>query len=278
MQTTQHITGPGNIRLEVITHMPDGPPKPMRLLCVHGAWHGAWCFADTFLPWFAARGYEISSMSLRGHAGSSGSTRFARLTDYAADLRAVLATYPTPPVVIAHSMGGLLTLMLASEGVKFPGAALLAPLPIVGTVPLVRRFFRTRPVHALRVFLQDDAGYKVNYPETDGKWFLSPEMPSEEAEAVIARFSRESFTATGLEAGPLIGRFHNPAQVATPLLVFAGAYDTLFTPDEIQQTARAYGTMAHILPTMGHDLMLDPGWEAITEQIEVWLQGLGAPD
>src|SRR6516164_11750402 len=94
--------------LEVITALPPlAPPRATPLLFVHGAWHGAWCWAEHFLPYFSAKGYECSALNLRGHGRSSikGSLRFARIADYVADVEKVAARMPAPPILVGHSMG-----------------------------------------------------------------------------------------------------------------------------------------------------------------------------
>lgn len=40
---------------------------------------------------------------------------------------------------------------------------------------------------------------------------------------------------------------------------------------EIEATARAYNTQAEFISDMGHNSMLEPGWEAVAERILVWL-------
>ena len=40
------------------------------ILLVHGAWHGAWCWEETYLDYFADAGRETWAMDLRGHGGS----------------------------------------------------------------------------------------------------------------------------------------------------------------------------------------------------------------
>ena len=79
------------------------------ILLVHGAWHGAWCWEETYLDYFADAGHETWAMDLRGHGGS-GNTKPFRLTtigDYIKDVLAAIAEMPSPPIVIGHSMGGL---------------------------------------------------------------------------------------------------------------------------------------------------------------------------
>src|SRR5215472_3021144 len=95
--------------LEVIRRGQTTTQHPTTLLFVHGAWHGAWCWDEHFLDYFAQRGYAVVAPSLRKHGGSYGGMRprGARIGQYVSDVVEVAAQFPTPPVLIGHSMGGL---------------------------------------------------------------------------------------------------------------------------------------------------------------------------
>jgi alpha-beta hydrolase superfamily lysophospholipase len=60
------------------------------------------------------------------------------------------------------------------------------------------------------------------------------------------------------------------------MLVPGAQYDGSVTQRELRATAGAYDTRAEIFPNMGHDVMLEPGWQAVAERMEGWLgdQGL----
>jgi len=51
------------------------------------------------------------------------------------------------------------------------------------------------------------------------------------------------------------------------MLVLGGERDRIFSVPEIQRTARAYRTTAEIVPGMGHDMMIEPGWEAVADRV-----------
>jgi hypothetical protein len=53
-------------------------------------------------------------------------------------------------------------------------------------------------------------------------------------------------------------------------------HDACFSQDEVRKTARAYGTEAEFFRDMGHNMMLEPGWQTVAERIDSWLatQGL----
>ena len=59
--------------------------------------------------------------------------------------------------------------------------------------------------------------------------------------------------------------------MTTPLLVLGGCDDGAHTRKEVCATARAYRTEAEFFPNMGHNMMLEPGWDAVAERIHDWL-------
>ena len=63
------------MHLEVVTHTPKTAMRSTPLLFVHGAWHGAWCWEENFLPYFAQAGYHSHALDLRGHGKSGGADR-----------------------------------------------------------------------------------------------------------------------------------------------------------------------------------------------------------
>lgn len=46
------------------------PARRPPLVFVHGSYHGAWCWRENFMPYFAAAGYDTYAISLRGQGGS----------------------------------------------------------------------------------------------------------------------------------------------------------------------------------------------------------------
>jgi pimeloyl-ACP methyl ester carboxylesterase len=73
-----------------------------RVVLVHGAWHGAWCW-DRLVPLLESAGHTVEAVDLPS-AGAGG--------DLAADtavLRAAIDRSSDPTVVVAHSYGGIPT-------------------------------------------------------------------------------------------------------------------------------------------------------------------------
>jgi pimeloyl-ACP methyl ester carboxylesterase len=135
------------MKLEVITRAPTGKPCPTPLLFVHGSYSGAWVWDRHFLPFFAAQGYEAQALSLRGHGASAGREilPFCRLRDYVADLEQVASALPRPPVLIGHSMGGMVVQKVLHRQ-RFPAAVLMASVPPHGLLGSLLGMALTNPV------------------------------------------------------------------------------------------------------------------------------------
>jgi pimeloyl-ACP methyl ester carboxylesterase len=66
-----------------------------------------------------------------------------------------------------------------------------------------------------------------------------------------------------------------PRRVQVPVLVVGAEHDWFFTVGETRRLAAAYRTQAQIMTGMGHDLMLDQGWQQVADRIDTWVRGLG---
>ncbi|RPI90601.1 MAG: alpha/beta fold hydrolase [Chloroflexi bacterium] len=256
------------MKLEIISEYPDEKTHPTPLLFVHGAWHGAWCW-ENFLPYFAKHGYEAHTFSLRGHSKSEGrdGIRWYSTSNYVADLRQVVDSLNTPPILIGHSMGGYIVQKYL-ESHHAPAGVLLASIPTVGIMGMILRMLRRHPASTLRAMLSLNARYFVSTPALAKDYFFSDDYPEEKFLEYYARIQTESFRMA-LEAALL--RLPRPRRVRTPLLVMGAEKDRVFSVSEQRRTARAYKAEAVIYPNMAHDMMLEPGWGTVADHILEWL-------
>jgi pimeloyl-ACP methyl ester carboxylesterase len=261
------------MQLEHIVRQPEGTPKPTPLLFMHGAWHGAWCWEEYFLPWFAAHGYSAHALSLRGHGKSGGSTYLARIADYVADLTLVARTLPVPPVLIGHSMGGLIVQKYLETNTA-PAAVLLASIPVTGALRFISKATLRHPIDALRALPGLNAGTFVDTPAKARRDFFSASMPEAQVQRYSALIGAESLLAIPDVIG-LTMALPKVERIKTPILVLAAQNDAVFTVDEAQATARAYHAESEVFPDMAHDMMLEAGWQVVADRILVWLQARG---
>jgi pimeloyl-ACP methyl ester carboxylesterase len=113
------------------------------LVFVHGMSHGAWCWEERFIPYFQAKGYTCLAINLPGHEqeGSSKAISYS-LADYVQALKKLVDDLPEAPILIGHSMGGMIVQRYLKTG-KAKKAILLASVPPSGVLrPSLRTLFR----------------------------------------------------------------------------------------------------------------------------------------
>ena len=246
------------MKLEIIHRKPDGKAKQTPLLFVHGKWHGAWCWDEHFLPYFASRGYDCTALSLRGHAGSEGheGLRWHSIADYVKDVEQVAERFDAPPVVIGHSMGGFITQKFLEKHPETPAAILLTAIPPTGLWPTILTLLGQKPGIVLKTVATLNLWAVIDRVEK-ARWALfSENLPHELLQNYYGQMNGESFRSLLDELGLSLVR---TKRIQTPLLVIGAQNDTVIFPSMVQATARTYGTTAEIFPDMAHDVMLEAG-------------------
>lgn len=255
--------------LELLVYEPENQTKQTPLLFIHGAWHGAWCWDEFFLPYFASNGYRVYAPSLRGHGQSGGAEwlRWSSAADYLADIAETVAKLPQPPILIGHSMGGYLVQKYLETN-TLPGAILMAAMPPHGVWQVTLRTLRHFPGKFSKLNLKLSLYPLVETAELAQFHFFSPTMPTEQVNRYFAKLGDESYRGF---LDMLLLNLPRPAKVQTPMLVLGAENDKIFTMAEVKATAQAYHTQPHFFP-MAHDMMLEPGWEQVAETMVAWLE------
>jgi pimeloyl-ACP methyl ester carboxylesterase len=259
--------------LELIEPESSAAQRPTPLLFVHGAWHGAWCWQEYFLPYFSRAGFAVYALSLRGHGRSAGRDRlrWARVKDYVDDVESAVGRLPSHPVLIGHSMGGAVVQKYLERHAA-PAGVLLASVPPAGVLATTLRITRRHPTAFLKANLTLSLYPLIATPALAQEHFFSPTMPNDQLMSYVRRLQDESYCAF---LDMLALNLPRPRRVTTPILVLGAANDTIFHPPEVEATARAYGTNATIFPNMAHDMMLEAGWRDVADHMLGWFDERG---
>ena len=258
---------------ELIVRTPSTPRKVHPVVFVHGAWQGAWCWEEYFLDYFVGQGYQVYALSFRHHGASPGpkSLRRSRIADYVRDLAALTETLAVQPILVAHSMGGLVVQKYL-ETAATPAAVLLASVPPQGALRAALRTARRIPWQFLKANLQRRLYPLVETPHLARAMLFSPTMTDDALLRYFRLIQDESYLAF---LDMVLLNLPNPKRVKTPMLVLGGERDAIFRPAEVHATATAYGTQAVLFPDMAHDMMLEPGWHVVADTIVDWLDKQG---
>jgi pimeloyl-ACP methyl ester carboxylesterase len=254
--------------LEVIDKGSVSESHPVPLLFVHGAWHAAWCWDEYFLGFFADKGYRALALSLRGHGGSPTPKRLrdCSFEDYVEDVTSIADSLPARPVVIGHSMGGVIVQKYL-ESRDAPAGVLMASMPPQGYLGSGLRWMSRHPWHFAKMTITGKSLPYVNTPQLARERFFSAHTPESLVLNYATRLQEES-ARTGVDG---LLNLPRPKRVTTTLLVLGALDDGAVTRREVLATARAYRTEAEFFPNMGHNMMLEPGWAAVAERIHNWL-------
>lgn len=255
------------MKLEVLKHTPAATAEKPALLFVHGGSHGAWCWEEHFMPFFAERGYPACALSLRGHGNSEGlpGLHSYTLENYADDVQQVMLEGGVPVVLIGHSLGGAVVQKLLLRSLKHTkGAVLIASPPPAGMLRdklalLGRSFNDARQIPLF------NEGKSLRFPD---RLFFSDQLDPGSRSRYISMMQPESKRASR----ELNRRFAGTgASSAVPMLILGSESDRIFPPPSTRRTGKAYGVTPVILKNVSHDMMLDPNWIQAAERIHDFL-------
>ena len=254
--------------LEVLARAPQTAAHPVPLLFVHGAYTAAWCWDEHFLPWFARAGYSSYAVSLSGHGNSRqrDSLDSYSINDYVDDLSQVISAMPAPPVLIGHSMGGIVVQKYL-ERAAVPGAVLMASVPPQGLWASAMGVMFSKPG------LMQDLNHLLGGGQPSVSSVREALFHQEVEQEKLVRFSRLSQPESHRAIWDMtMFNLPNVALVsAVPMLVLGAEYDQLIPPALVTLTGRTYGVREEIFDDMGHAMMLEKDWRRVAERIRDWI-------
>ena len=244
---------------------------------IHGGFCGGWAF-DGFAAPFRAAGHAVSAPDLPGHAAGLPREAAAGLSmaDYAAAVAATVAAQSAPPILIGHSMGGLVSLLAAAQA-KVAGVILLAPSAPWG----VGGSSMEEAVSAVSLYALGPYWAQAIEPDyTSFRRYGVDRLERSERRAIFDRMRPESgralFETLNWWLDPFMTTLVRSAQIAAPILALAGGRDVIHPPATVRETAKRIGARLQILPEMSHWLPGEPGWDRVADICLAWTEGSDA--
>ena len=247
--------------------------------------HGMWCTGDTLQGLaepLRAAGFRVEAPTLPDHRvdlDRDGRRRLGRtsLLDYVDFHLEQLAQLPPgpPPILIGHSMGGLLAQIVASR-VPVSAVGLLAPAAPAG-FNLIQP---TSTVATFHVLAKYGFWRRTQKPP---RWFaqfgLLHRMGRKQAREEYAKLVWESGRAYSEIVFWFWDRHRassvDPRHVMAPMLVLSAEQDRILPPRVIERIARFYPQAIYEeLPTLGHMMFAEPGGEVVAARVLQWLESL----
>ena len=238
------------------------------LLIVHGlAEHvGRYKHVADF---FSKHGWRVTVIELRGHGQSEGKRGHVDMwLRYREDIQSVMACVGKPMAILAHSMGGLVTLY-----------SLQTPL-----TPEVRCVALSNPL--LRLFNQPSI-IKVKAGQILSKLIPSLSLPNElkvehlsRSAAVVEDYKKDPLvygtitTRWGSELLRTMAEVNDSApSFTTPLMINIGTGDQICSPDAGHAFAARYGgdCTLKVYEKLYHELLNEPEQDTVMQNINDWL-------
>lgn len=240
------------------------------VVMMHGAFCGGWAF-EAFRAPFEARGWTVLAPDLPGH-GEGGAVAGLSMSDYAKSLVELCAGLPEPPILLGHSMGGLVCQM-AARRVKPRAMVLLAPSSPWG----ITGSSIEEAVTAFGVHLADPFWSGAVTPDRHLMRHHSLDRtPKALRDTILDRLRPESGRAVrevlNWWLDPFMTTSVGVGAMPMPTLAIAGDRDVVHPAATVRQTADRIGAQFRVMPGMSHWLIGEEGWEEVAEIALTWLE------
>jgi pimeloyl-ACP methyl ester carboxylesterase len=246
--------------------------SPAPILMIHGAFCGGWVF-EAFAEPFRSAGHEVLTPDLPGHQPGASPAAVAGLSmsDYAAAVARAAAALDAPPVLVGHSLGGLVC-VLAAARVQTSGLILLAPSAPWG----VSGSTMEEGISAVALYALGPFWTQAVQPDyATFQHFGVDRLARPERRAAFERMRPESgralFETLNWWLDPFMTTLTHPSRINAPMLALAGERDVIHSPTTVRETARRLGAQMEVLPGMSHWLPAEPGWREMADLCLAWL-------
>lgn len=248
------------------------------IVMIHGMW-GTGSYWENFKGFFEGKGYRCVVPTLRFHDMDPNGVPDPRLgttslLDYAEDLEKLIRELDGMPILMGHSMGGLLAQILGSRGLA-KALILLTPASPRGIIAL-----KASVIKSFWSGLTTWGFWRKPFRQTfdEAVYSMLNQMPSESWKSIYDQFVYESGRAA-FEIGFWLFDSKGAARVdesgvTCPVLVIAGEKDRIVPVSVTRKVAEKYKAVSTYKEFSGHAhwVIGEPGWEQIAEYIEQWLR------
>jgi pimeloyl-ACP methyl ester carboxylesterase len=249
------------------------------IVFVHGAFCGGWAF-DRFRAPFEAAGYETHAPSMPHHERGGDMERLAQcgVKDFADAIAHYARDLGAPPVLVGHSLGGLVV-QLAAMRTDVAGLILIGPSAPwgVGATTLDEH------ANAFGVAMLGDYWRRPIAPDYPiARRTTLDRLSREDARKAFARFVPESGRAVAETvhwwADPTMAAAAPIYRISAPVLGLAGGKDRVNPSTTVRRIINRFPNAQgdfREFPQMSHWLIGEPEWEDVAKTALAWLNARG---
>ncbi|MEM0911561.1 MAG: alpha/beta hydrolase [Pseudomonadota bacterium] len=244
--------------------------KP-HVLFVPGAMVDESIWEDNFRAFFEDLGHKTHVMRFSGTGARSDIRNKTTFDDYVAECKSCIESYPQPPIVIAHSMGGLIALHAAAQS-EIHSLIALSPAPTHGmgkslSSLTVDYMFSSgfMPLDMFELMLLHPSNSKRIYKET----MFSKTCDNEKVAQIQASLRTEAQGVLSALMNP--PAFEKRALDPEKMLFIGATGDKIVQADEVKKTAIDLGSQYKIYNGYSHMFQAESDWTTIAGDIKEWL-------
>jgi pimeloyl-ACP methyl ester carboxylesterase len=246
------------------------------ILFIHGMFQNAKSW-DKWAKYFTARGYHCIVPSWPDHEGDPADLRAnppaslggLHLETVIRKMEEVINTLPEKPIVIGHSVGGLITQILANKGLL----ALGVPVSSVAPNKMMTfdwDFFKNsaviaNPFKGSEPICQDPEMFHGSFCNT-----LDEAAAKKAFDETATHDSRNIFRDCLTETGEV-----DLEQPHPPLLFITGEEDKIIPHELVEKNTKAYenqeGILYKLFSGRSHYICNEPGWEEVVDFVDRWI-------
>lgn len=246
------------------------------IFMIHGMWGGGW-YWDNYKTFFEKKGYKCITPYLRHHEIAANDPApdglgETSLLDYAKDLEIKIKELPEKPILMGHSMGGLLAQILASRDCA-KSAILITPAAPAWIFSIQWSVLKSfSGVLFKKSFWKNP--HKLSYKKA--VYAMMSKLPEQERKYIYNKSVWESGRAAaeiGLWPLGFKGAYVDHKNVRCPLLIVSGSEDNITPAKVVRKIASKYHPLSTYMEFGGHAhwILKEPGWEKIAEHVSQWL-------
>ena len=246
---------------------------------IHGMFMTPLCW-EKWIPQFQSKGYRCLAPAWPGRDQPIDEQRRKhpdaqlgrlKLADVVRSMEDAIKALPAKPVLIGHSMGGLVVQLLLERDLAAAGVA-IDPAPPQGVLTTAWSFLKSN-FPAINPFVPVTNPVEMSFEQFQFAFVNT--LPTAQQRAVYDRYVVTESRGVPTQSLTSVARvdFKKPH---APLLITAGEKDHIIPPSLNRTNYAKYKAAAsitdfHEFPGRDHFVIGEPGWEEVADFVLSWL-------
>lgn len=240
--------------------------QPPSMLFVPGALNGGAIWRDNFMSYFESAGFEVDTLDFPSRHARGLKRQTLSLTDYRQHLVEKIQSLSAPPIIVAHSLGGLISLQ-AMERVPVSAIALLSPVPPDGIWRSLVSLSLRSPISAAKLAAVITDARVAKTAEAPTGMFSQTSLPDK-----VTTMTNNLRSESLLALTQALRQSMPNTKASVPLHFFGATGDYIIPAHEVRRAAQMYDAPVTIYEGMSHAFQVERDWSIIAQDILEWLK------